>query len=239
MLTHDQARQVYDQLGGAPWPRFYKRRAIADILEHGALDSAEHVLEFGCGQGDFAEQLLSEVLPTSTGYIGLDQSPRMVRLAGARLKRFRGRAVVLQTSGEIRFPIEAESQDRVLSSYVLDLLSEADIRLFLQESHRVLRPAGRACLIGLGPGIGACSRLFSRTWSAVHRIRPELVGGCRPLLVRGLLAPGAWQIRYATQVVVCSVPSEVLVLEKRTQTLPAVQQGAAAGEPQLLPIAPW
>lgn len=221
MLTHDQARVIYGRFAAAPdWPRFYKRRATSDAIKHGVLDCANQVLEFGCGRGAFADQLLAGVLSESAQYIGLDQSPKMVRLTGQRLARFGSRAIVIQTSGAIRFPVESQSQDRVVSNYTLDLLSEEDIRLFLQESYRVLRRTGRLCIVGLSPGVGPCSRLFSRTWAAIHRFRPELVGGCRPLLVGAFVSPGLWEIRRDAQVAVCCVPSEVLVLEKRSQACP-------------------
>ncbi|HEY3044179.1 MAG TPA: class I SAM-dependent methyltransferase [Vicinamibacterales bacterium] len=221
MLTHDQARLIYDRFAAAPdWPRFYKRRPTADAIKHGVLDCANQVLEFGCGRGKFAEQLLSDMLSESAQDVGLDQSPMMVRLTRERLARFGSRAAVIQTSGEIRFPVESQSQDRVVSNYALDLLSEEDIRLFLQESHRVLRPAGRLCIVGLSPGVGACSRLFSRAWAALHRVRPELVGGCRPVFVGAFVRPGPWKIRRDAQVTVCCVSSEVLVLEKSSYACP-------------------
>ena len=37
----------------------------------------------------------------------------------------------------------------VVSTYVLDILSDADIASMLRESHRLLRPGGVLCLTGL------------------------------------------------------------------------------------------
>ena len=71
--------------------------------------------------------------------------------------------------------------DRFLSTYVLDLLSEDDIAAVLVEAHRMLVPGGLLCLTSLSTGDGPGSRLMARFWSAVHRWRPALVGGCRPL----------------------------------------------------------
>jgi ubiquinone/menaquinone biosynthesis C-methylase UbiE len=47
------------------------------------------------------------------------------------------------------FPIPDSSVDRVISTYVLDLLADTDIRAFLREAHRAQTVGGNLCLVSL------------------------------------------------------------------------------------------
>ena len=69
----------------------------------------------------------------------------MIDIAERRIAPNAQRARVIQSDGSLRFPIPDQSVDRVVSTYVLDLLSEADIRLAISEAHRVLTPDGMLC----------------------------------------------------------------------------------------------
>ena len=56
---------------------------------------------------------------------------------------------MLPSNGTVHFPLSDHSTDRLISSYVLDLLSDGDIRALFAEAHRVLMPGGRLCLASL------------------------------------------------------------------------------------------
>jgi hypothetical protein len=94
---------------------------------------------------------------------------------------------------------------------VLDLLHPDDIRSFLIEAHRVLTPKGKLCVVGLNAGSTVASRFVSSAWSAVHRLKPEWVGGCRPLNVGEFLDSGRWAVDHNETVVAFGIPSEVMV----------------------------
>ncbi|NCP88411.1 hypothetical protein GW781_00785 [bacterium] len=52
----------YDQLGAKQNHQgYYEDVALEDLLKHTRFDSANAVVEFGCGTGGFAEQLLTDV----------------------------------------------------------------------------------------------------------------------------------------------------------------------------------
>ena len=124
---------------------------------------------------------------------------------------FGGRAAVIQTGGGFSFDRPDASQDRVVATYVLDLLSDADIRTFLDDAHRLLAPGGRLCVAGLTEGGDPLSRLVARLWDALHALRPAWVGGCRPTTVRPRLASSRWRIVHHEVVTPWCIPSEVLV----------------------------
>jgi ubiquinone/menaquinone biosynthesis C-methylase UbiE len=215
ILTHEQARRVYDRIGARQDTQaFYEDRATEILIAHAELGSARSVLEFGCGTGRFATRLLSRHLAPDASYRALDSSPRMVELARARLEVFGTRAQVVLTDG---FPPAAEpagSRDRFVSNFVLDLLSEDDIAAVLRDAHRILEPAGLLCLSSLSVGTGGFSRFMARVWSTVHALSPALVGGCRPLDLRAWIAPERWRVRHHAALAPFGVPSEVVVAER-------------------------
>ena len=215
MLSHEEARRVYDRIGSRQDTQaFYEDRAAALVLRHGDFGSAQRVFELGTGTGRFALRLLSEHLPATALYRGVDLSPTMVEIARRRLARYSPRAEVALSHGEPSLPESASSCDRLVSNYVLDLLSEEDIARVLQEAHRILRPGGLLCLSGLSTGAGPISRFVARAWERVHALRPELVGGCRPLDLRAQLPASGWHVVNHEHLAPFSIPSEVLVARR-------------------------
>jgi ubiquinone/menaquinone biosynthesis C-methylase UbiE len=211
-LSRPEIRAVYDRIGrGQDAQTFYEAPAIDALIAHADCGEARTLFEVGCGTGRVAERLLRAHLPPDARYVGIDLSPTMVRIARDRLAPFGDRAAVVQTDGGFSFDRPDASQDRVLATYVLDLLSPADIRALLAEAHRLLAPDGRLCLAGLTWGERPLGRLVAAGWAAVHALRPRWVGGCRPLRVGPHLDPGRWAVRHREVVRAWGIPSEVLV----------------------------
>ncbi len=132
-LKPPEAKIFYDQFGAKQDTQsFYEDPALDDLIAHAHFDEAEHIFEFGCGTGRFAARLLKEYLPATAGYQGVDLSPTMVKLAKERLSPYTARAQVSQSAGSVTFPLPDHSVDRVLSTYVLDLLPDMDITRFHQ-----------------------------------------------------------------------------------------------------------
>lgn len=101
--------------------------------------------------------------------------------------------------------------DHVISTYVLDLLSESDIRDFFHEAYRVLDVGGRLCLVSLTNGTTPISRMVTKIWKNVFQMNAALVGGCRPIKLEPFIDPGAWEVEYQKVVIAFGVPSEVIV----------------------------
>jgi SAM-dependent methyltransferase len=212
LLTRSEARAVYDRVGrGQDTQAFYEDPALDALIAHGDFGAARSVLEVGCGTGRLAKRLLRDHCPPEARYAGADLSPRMVEIARDRLVSFGGRATVVETDGAFAFDRADGSHDRVVATYLLDLLPERDIRAFLAEARRLLGAEGRLCLAGLTWGDGPLARLVSGGWAVVHALRPEWVGGCRPLRMRPFVDEGAWAILHHEVVRAWGVPSEVLV----------------------------
>lgn len=210
-LSHEEARSFYDRFGTKQdLQRFYEDPAIEVLLRHAGFETAAAVVELGCGTGRLAERLLRERLPASATYAGFDISETMVELTRRRVEPWKGRARVERTEGAPRLPVPDGSCDRFLSTYVLDLLGEADISLALGEARRVLAPGGRLCLASLTFGRGLPSRAICRLWTAVHSLSPRLVGGCRPLRLEQLTGR-EWRVEHREVVCTFGICTEVLV----------------------------
>jgi ubiquinone/menaquinone biosynthesis C-methylase UbiE len=215
-LTHEQARRVYDRIGSFQDSQaFYEDRTTRELVEHGRFETATSVFELGCGTGRFAESLLEKQLPPGAKYRGIDLSPRMFELARARLDRFGTRATVALSDGGPPIAEPSAGYDRWVSTFVLDLLSEADIDAILAEAHRMLVPGGLLCLAGLSTGRAWHTRMIANVWAAIHAAAPELVGGCRPVDLLPRLSPDRWVVRHHAALAPFLVPSEAIVAERR------------------------
>ncbi len=202
VLKPSEAQAFYDRFGKKQdAQRFYEDLATDDLIAHARLGEAGKVFEFGCGTGRFATRILSEQLPASASYLGCDLSSTMVGLATERLAIYGRRAQVFQSAGTVHFPLSDHSVDRVISTYVLDLLSEKDIAKFFLEAYRVLVVGGRLCLVSLTHGTTFLSRVVSSVWTSIFHLRASLVGGCRPLRLDPYLNPGCWKLEYRNVVI--------------------------------------
>jgi len=235
VLNSTAAQAYYDRFGKKQDSQgFYEDPALDDLVAHASFQDSRCIFEFGCGTGKFAARLLEKHLSPSASYFGCDVSPVMIDLAKRRLEACGERGQAALSDGAVRFPIADHSVDRVVSSYVLDLLSDADIRRFFSESHRVLAPGGKVCIASLTRGVSAVSRVVSSLWMSVFRLSPALVGGCRPIQVGTFVNPQEWQVVHRRVVTPFGVPSEVLILETKGVTTnepepTALRPGACAG----------
>jgi SAM-dependent methyltransferase len=223
-LTPIQARAYYDRFGKKQDSQgFYENPALDDLMAHAAFSEARSVFEFGCGTGKLAARLLTRQLPPGATYLGCDISPVMVDLATGRLNAFADRANVVRSDGAVAIPLADHAVDRVVSTYVLDILPEKDIDAFFGEAHRVLRADGRLCLASLTQGTTLPSRVVAALWVAVFRRRASLVGGCRPIGLAAHVDRDRWEVVHRKVVTPFGVPSEVLVLKTRYKPRPGNQ----------------
>jgi ubiquinone/menaquinone biosynthesis C-methylase UbiE len=211
-LSHGEARAFYDWFGARQdSQRFYEDAAVADLVAHADFSAARSVFEFGCGTGRFADDLLAQHLPSNCRYQAVDISATMVGLAQQRLARWRDRVRIAQVSGAPSLPAPDTSVDRFVACYVLDLLSEPDIRQLLAEAHRVLEPGGLLCTVSLTRGATPSARVVDALWRALFRLHPKLVGGCRSIAVEAFIGEGDWSLCHRNVITRFGISSEVLV----------------------------
>ncbi len=213
-LSHEEARRFYDGYGAKQDSQgFYEDAALDLLIEHGDFGPSRSVLEIGCGTGRFAARLLSDHMPPSARYVGIDVSSTMAELSRERLKPWAERSTIHHTEGGFEFASLGGPFDRIVSTYVFDLLSDADVAEALAAARCVTSDGGRLCLAGLSGGKGPISSLTSGLWTLAYKISPWFVGGCRPMDLTALLPREQWRVRHHEISVSSLIPSEVLVAE--------------------------
>ena len=215
MLSNDEIKAFYDRFGKKQDTQaFYEDAAANALAVHGLFDQAEAVFEFGVGTGRFAEKLLGGYLTVGCRYTGIDISSTMVELASSRLRRWGDRISVELSNGGTKLPVPDGTFDRFLSSYVLDLLDPQDACTLMDEAHRILTVDGLLCLVSLTPGKTWLSRGVSSAWNTLYKIRPKLVGGCRPIELQTYVLESSWKTEYHATVSAFGITSEVLVARR-------------------------
>jgi len=215
MLSQNELRAFYDQFGSKQDSQgFYEDVATNVLLVHGRFNQAQAVFEYGAGTGRFAEKLLSEYLPATCRYYGTDISSTMVELATSRLHRWADRTTLQLSNGAMKLPVQDGRHDRFVSNYVLDLLSGKDTSALMDEAHRILAPNGLLCLVSLTHGKTWFTRGVSSAWNALYRVRPKLVGGCRPIELLDFISEANWETEYHMKVSAFGISSEIVVARR-------------------------
>jgi ubiquinone/menaquinone biosynthesis C-methylase UbiE len=212
MLTKDEARDFYNYFGSKQDTQgFYEDRALHDLIDHATFDQAKSIFEFGIGTGKFAEELLANHLPVNCRYSGVDISQTMLDLSTERLQSWSERVEVRLSDGSMQLPAPDGAFDRFVSNYVLDLLDGEDIPRLLEEARRILVQDGMLCLVSLAHGENLFGRGISSAWEFIHKVRPHLVGGCRPIELLDYLSEARWKIEYHHKIVSFGITSGILV----------------------------
>ena len=212
MLTREEAKSYYDHFGAKQDSQsFYEAPALQALVENSHFDQATSIFEFGCGTGHFAQELLAKHLPATAHYRGIDISTTMIQLASSILAPFSQRATVSLASEENAIPVEDNSIDRFVTSYVLDLLTPESVARILNEAHRVLQPDGLLCLVSLTKGVSPISHFTMSIWQSLFSMNPAWVGGCRPTELMDHLSANQWNVHHQEVIVAWGIPSEVVI----------------------------
>lgn len=211
LLSRAAAERFYDRFGARQDRQgWYEDAALDDLVRHGDFAAVRTVVELGCGTGRLAARLLRDVLPQEARYLGVDLSGTMVDLTRERLAEWRPRAQVVRDNAIPPFALEPGTCDRWISTYVLDLLPADEIAEQLAQAQRLLAPDGRLGLVSLTFGQGTLGRTMTALWRGLHALRPQLVGGCRPLRLTDYLPPDQWRILHHAIVQPRGIASEIV-----------------------------
>jgi SAM-dependent methyltransferase len=218
-LAAEQVKAFYDHFGSKQDSQsFYENAAIDDLIAHSAFPSASRVFEFGCGTGRVAERILANELAPDARYEGVDISSTMIEIASSRLRRFGERAQVRRVDARSPFAGIETRPDRILTTYVIDLLSSEDAANFVDDCARMLQPGGRLCLASLTFGTTPLSRAVSAGWRTLFRLSPRIVGGCRPIHLLPLFDAACWDVVHHRVVTSFGIASEVVVAVTRSSS---------------------
>ncbi|NQY75929.1 MAG: methyltransferase domain-containing protein [Halomonas sp.] len=132
-----RAAPRYDTLASA-------QRDIGETLWQTLPESAQHVLDLGCGTGYWTQRLASHY-PNAT-ITGLDLAPGMLAHAQAQY----GDAIRWEQGDAAALPLSDASVDLVFSNLAIQWCP--DIGAVMQELARVLAPGGQSRITTLLPG---------------------------------------------------------------------------------------
>lgn len=210
-LTQTETEKFYDALGAnQDGAGYYEDVTLAQLTRFANFESATSIVEFGCGTGRFAEEMLCL---NNASYWGCDVSATMIQLSKKRLATFGERVTLVKSSGDVSLPLPDNSADRFVSNYVLDILSAEEIEAVLREAKRILKPNGLLCLTGLTHGKGLFSKMWTAFWNLRFDLNPKWVGGCRPVALNEFLT--GWDFVHHDVVTAGGISSEVLVAHNR------------------------
>ncbi|GAA0553422.1 hypothetical protein GCM10010172_39910 [Paractinoplanes ferrugineus] len=120
-----------------------------ELLDQADVRPGHRVLEIGCGTGNVVLRLARRT--PGADVLGTDPDPRALRRGHRKAVR-RGLPVRFERAFADELPVPDASVDRVLSSYMLHHLDDADKPRVMAEVHRVLRPGGELHLIDAAGG---------------------------------------------------------------------------------------
>lgn len=118
--------------------------AREDIIEQAKINPNHKILDVGCGTGTLAVQLKQRY--PGAQVVGLDPDPKALRRARAKTQRA-GVSVALDQGFADELPYQADSFDRVFSSFMFHHLDGRERERTLKEILRVLRPGGSFHLV--------------------------------------------------------------------------------------------
>ncbi len=207
MISKEQTKQNYDRMA-----RWYDLFAASEkkFTEFGlrllGVKAGERVLEIGFGTGH-SLVTLAEQVGESGLVVGVDLSPGMIAVAQKRIQAESPdrSAQLIQGDGTL-LPFAQNSFDAVLLSFTLELFSEAEIPVALNECHRVLRDDGRLGVVSLAKQDVLACRLYE--WG--HERWPALLD-CRPIELRKSLETERFRIQAAKVQTMWGLPVEIVL----------------------------
>ncbi|MCB2210457.1 methyltransferase domain-containing protein [bacterium] len=196
---YDRMSKIYD------WLTASERSLIEKGVTQLAPQQGETILEIGCGTGTGLE-LMSAGLRGTGELIGLDISRRM--LHKAQQKDFiTNKNTVLIQGDATRLPIRDHSVDAVYCAYTLELFSQSEMSVLLDDIKRILTPQGRLAVLALSR---TPHNLAVRIYELGHRLLPVALD-CRPIPLAGILNQAGFTINHAEKVMNWGLPVDLIL----------------------------
>jgi ubiquinone/menaquinone biosynthesis C-methylase UbiE len=211
MNTREQTRQNYDRM--SRWYDLFagsEKKFTETGLQILGVKAGERVLEIGFGTGaslvTFARQAGSSGLVA-----GVELSPGMIEVARKRIYPFGDKqaegsersAQIICGDGTL-LPFTPNSFDALFLSFTLELFSNAEIPVVLEECHRVLKREGRLGVVSLAKQDVLACRLYE--WGHEHW---PVILDCHPIELRESLEAGGFHIQAAKLQTMWGLPVEI------------------------------
>jgi demethylmenaquinone methyltransferase/2-methoxy-6-polyprenyl-1,4-benzoquinol methylase len=196
----------YDWLAGSAEGK-YEELGLKKL----GAQAGESVLEIGFGTGHSLLALARAVGPAGR-VAGIDLSEEMFKVAQTRVRKagFSGR-IALTCQDALKLPYESDRFDALFMSFTLELFDTPEIPMLLQESHRVLRPGGRLCVVAMSKQKQDSLTVKLYEWIHDHFTRYL---DCRPIFVQPVITEAGFHIVGATQTSMFRLPVAIVLAKK-------------------------
>jgi len=211
MITREQTRQNYDRM--SRWYDLFagsEKKFTETGLQILGVKAGERVLEIGFGTGNSLVSLAQQAGTTGL-VVGVELSPGMIDVARKRIYPFGHKqaddsersALMIQGDGTL-LPFASNSFEAVFLSFTLELFSDAEIPVVLDECRRVLKRKGRLGVVSLAKRDVLACRLYE--WG--HERWPALLD-CRPIYLRESLEARGFRLQAAKVQTMWGLPVEI------------------------------
>lgn len=225
----------YDRFGPLLMNDFYhhafESAAMDSMISLCDIQAGDRIVEIGPGTGFLASKILKRLLQTTTDnnvstYYGIEVSRSMHETAKRNLQDFLNSSHVEINLQLVDNSTEAVrtmhgSVDKVILTYVMDLLPEYALQQLILQLHDKLesdrsRRNSKICVVNLTYGIDSFSRLLTNIWQLAYiTFGGAVVGGCRPLQIEKYFnEDNGFQINTIHKIVSNGLPSEVAIIHK-------------------------
>jgi ubiquinone/menaquinone biosynthesis C-methylase UbiE len=206
MAAYDRISRWYD------WFASSSEQPLAEIgIQKLKVRTGEIVLEIGFGTGH-ALLALAKSVGDPGRVIGIDISRGMFKVASERINRANlSRRVTLEQGDAVSLPFEADTFDAIFVSFTLELFDTPEIATVLAECRRLLKPAGRLCVVALARD--EQENLAQRLYEWFHRLLPAYVD-CRAIFVQSSLAQAGFQIKDTTRRRMWGLPVDICLAQR-------------------------
>ena len=207
MISRNQTRQNYDRM--SRWYDLFagsEKKFTETGLQILGVKAGEHVLEIGFGTGNSLVTLIQQT--GESGLVaGVELSPGMIEVARKRIqaKGPERSAQIIRGDGTL-LPFARDSFDALFLSFTLELFSETEIPVVLEECHRVLKREGRLGVVSLAKQDVLACHLYE--WG--HEHWPVMLD-CRPIELRESLEAGGFRIQAAKLQTMWGLPVEIVL----------------------------
>jgi ubiquinone/menaquinone biosynthesis C-methylase UbiE len=162
---------------------FFHSKAHDCALRHSGIQNGMRVLEVATGSGEMFRRLV-QANPDGRTF-GLDLSPNMAAHTLRVARKAYPQAEAHCGAVDVRsLPFRSGSFDAVMCCYLLELLSQDDIRLTLREIGRVLHAGGKFSLVVIGQNVKMFNRLYTVGGNLVPAFWGRQVESSVPELIR-------------------------------------------------------
>lgn len=184
------------------WSRLTEEKALRTILQWADIRDGQNILEAGVGTGRLFSRI---IVQNKTGRnVGVDLS--VVMLEKTRNKCEKHKNVKLLKADITKLSDDLEAFDRIISSYVLDLLPVDRYPIILSHFRSMLRPNGKLILAYMEAG----SSPSHKFWSWVADTFPRLMTHCRPIHLESYLLDAGFVIKRKSSFTQLTFPSCVI-----------------------------